>query len=433
MSDIAYPMVKPTLYVSLGNEILADDGIMDFTFTSDENTFLPTAKLQYNDSNGNLLTRFKNISIGSSTTLGVKDTSANSNGKTYAFLNMVIGAIGGDISDITTSINTLELIFNHPWVLNKDLSVHAYYGSPNSEIIKGIIEDTSNRNFKFADIDSNYWEDSDESGKIPRYKVESDYDFILKKLLTVTTIGGKPITFFVDDKNVPKLSCFTKMFAQSPVALLIPSDTSTTEEYATQISKIVTNCNNTIIPVSSAAMKIGNENTQRVIETLKSTICYDDPHYNKSFIGTLSPKVSISAENGENVTGGKIPVSLEAMVNTNTTDNKYFRNRCISDQVSMSINTESIFNEMFTIKVLTAFCGNLVSVGQNINLFIPPCKKGSIAGLNHWMNGKWHIQAITHRREGGDMGSVLTLIRPSFQINKKNTTILLPDAFYGVM
>lgn len=427
--------IFPKLKIRIGYDLLEEDIIKSFEFVADEDALLPRCVIRFKDNSSKRITEFNGLSIGSRLTFTVIDNSAQNRDKKlkFNFTPLVIGALASRIDDFVSNNADIELLCEHPWKMFQDFSSHAYASKTNSEIIKGLVENNS-KGFEFEKIDTNLFLDSDESGNIPRYKCgESDLDFIVKKLLPYTTINKKPPLFWIDEVNRVRLSTFNEMYSKESIAIGLPDDDGVVkgEKLEGKGSKY----NNNIITLKKIRIDIGDEDTAAIIKTLKAECSFEDPMIGKTFTGVLSPKIAIGKfKSTEGMQTGFLPLSQMAMLTANATDKKFFIHRNLDDQIALATNTQEIFNRFFKIEVEANFCADILKTGDNIDIYSSKIKTKHDT-LTHWVNGKWHVKAVRHCLdiENYTLYSKLTLIRPSFVFNTKNTSIFDFTQLYGVM
>lgn len=426
---------KPRISIESDGKWLEYDAITSMDFICNESAFLPRCVVRFADPGGMKLSTFQGLGMGARVNFLVSDDDKDNeyrksgNEKMYSY-NLTPLTIADVAGMFQGGQGDLELLLEHPWKMFKDFSSHAYSGKPNSEIIRSLVENASSRGFKFENIDSAMFSNSDEKGEIPRYKCsESDLDFIVNKILPYTTINKSPVIFFVDEKNNVHLSSFNDMFAKDPKMMIVFG----TEAEITDENRAEAKAMNGITLASKRQYEIGDEDPAKLVEILKANISFDDCSALFTYTGTLLPKVAIGKYSESNTQSGYVPISLQAMATTDATDKKFYRHHMIDDLKAVALNAQNRFNSFFSIEVTTLFCGNMVTTGDNVQMVIPPDTAEKPA-LNDWMNGKWHVKAVRYEYDkmNDTFKNKLTLTRPSFMINKKNTTLYDYNYFYSV-
>lgn len=440
-------MNQPHLSVLINGNEVDPSIIKNFELVCDEETHLPKAILKLNDRTGDKLSEFYGLQIGTTVKVGVveNDPAAESRYATL-FTDLIIASLSVEVQDETAMNGMLQILLVHPWFFFKDYTSHAYLGKSNADIIKGLLTDSTNRGFKFPDIIDSLFDKSDETGSIPRYKcLESDYDFIMNKLLPYTTINGKPPIFWIDEYGNPHLKSFSSCFASTAKAVGIPHESASVTEHSDKLTKLVEKNGNMVFLMDNVFIKIGDENIDKIIKVLKSNVMYENNVTGKIYSGIYYPSIAISSvptSDSVKTDGSRLPIDMVAMATVGVTDSKKFIHRNLNDAVALAANTQKPINNMFRIEVTGQFVGEHVSTGDNLYIFVPSKKDlevGDTSGTSsksytHWISDKWHIRGVRHFIESDDMvvHTTLYLERPSFMINKDTTKILSIDSLYGV-
>lgn len=426
---------NPELNVRFGGlQLLPKDCYRSFDFVADEDEILPRAVIRLNDKGNQLMKAYWGLETGSKVEETITEGSqskARLSGITKKFscdlTNLAVAAVYSEETNINDGDGVLEVLCVHPWNIFQDFSFHAYAGKANSEIIKSLVENTSARGFSFEKLDDNMFLDTDEDGKIPRYKCgEGDLDFIVRKLLPYTTINNQPIKFFVDDKNNVHLETFQSMWQKDPKLLIVGGG----EGDVTDDDKINATLYGGGTLSQRLTVKVGDEKPDKIIRILKREVSFDDPSTLTTFTGRLEPKVAIGQWKKGLSQTGYVPISMEKMLYSDATDKRYYRNHNFKDLKSLSLNEQNPFNSFFRIEINTTFCGHLITVGDNVDLSVPMTADAQ----KFWISGKWHVKAIKYKwsTEQGGLQMSMTLIRPSFMFNHLTTTLMNPDDFYAV-
>lgn len=417
-----------------GNSVLPNDCFRSFDYVCDEDSILPKCLMRFTDQGNSLFKSYWGLETGSKVEVVVSEGSAtperiaetDTSSYSVELGNLTVGAVYSNETNTAVGADGyLEVKCVHPWEVFQDLTAHAYAGKSNSEIIKGLIENSSTRGFKFNDIDSNIFNDTDENGDIPRYKCgEGDLDFIVNKLLPYTTINNLPPCFFIDDKNNVHLETFQSMFVKDAKLLIVGGN----DEDVTEEQKLKASMMNGLAIGSELVVKVGNEAVDEYTKIIKREVSFDDPSSLSAFTGKLLPKIAIGKFSMGSNQSGYIPVSAAKVLLSDATDKVYYRNHNFKDLKAIALNDQKPFNSFFKIEINTTFCGHLISVGDNVELDIP-----AESGEKNWLNGKWHIKAIRYRVDPSHMLLMrLTLIRPSFLFNENSTTLMNPTDFYAI-
>lgn len=431
-------MTSVQLLVKLNGEALDPKSITEFEFVSSEDRDYPMGILKISDPNGTTLAHFNGLEAGAKVEISFYSTGDQFD---WSVADLVVASFSVPISDLSSYGGEINILLTHPWQLYKDYSAHAYKGKSHSKIIKGLLEDSSQRGFKFDEINDDNFLDSDEKGTIPRYKcMESDFDFIKNKLLPYTTVKGESPIFWVDEYNSPHLNSFTNMYKNTPKCVIIPDEASFAGEHSDELQKLLPKNGEKVVTFSNALIKMGDEDIDKFVKVVKPKVFYTNTMNNKIFAGLSKIAVAITKDGGikGKVDGSRIPLGFEAMMNLKATDNLAFINRNTDDVTALSKNLTSHFNQFFRIELTCNFCGDIVQTGDNIYLMtnkikdqFDPLKVGKVV---HWMGDKWHVYGVRHNLdiENQTVKTTLLLCRPSFIVNTKNTSIKDINAFYGV-
>lgn len=428
-------MVQANVSVKIGNEWLDRGYLIDFNLSADESSIFPMCNIRINDEYGKFLAQLNELVVGNQVEVVVyeEDETVDTAKKRLQikYPPFVIVAIMSDITGLISSSNTLEIICSHPWFLSKDYSSHAYKGMKHSDIIWNILSNDSSRSFQFIkNYKSDYWQDSDEDGHIPRYKCfESDLDFITKKLLPYTTINKSPPLFWIDELSIPHLESFKQVFSRKEMSVFTPgigNDVLNDSTFKDKYKDL------DIVFGDTAHLKISDDNPEPFIKELKAKVSYEEPCYNLTYSGDLLAKVSVGIDDvNKSLKQGKLPIDFNLIMKTEATDSKIYTNRNFDDEMALSINAQKVLYNMFSIELDCTYSGNSVRTGENMVIYIPKLQDKT----RHWLNGNWHITSVKHYLSNDERGvrSKIKLIRPSFIYNQQDTSLFNPDAFYGVL
>ena len=428
---------KPELVITASdNWPIPNDAIKSFEFVVDEDTSLPRCVIRFTDLGNGRLANLAGLGIGAPVSFYINEGDVTApkykmgksvNGMTAYKLTPLAVAKMHSVG-VGQNDGQLELLLEHPWKIFKDFSAHAYAGESNSEIIKKLIEGAEGRGFDFEDIDSEQFFDSDEDGSIPRYKcAEADLDFITNKLVPYTTINKQPAKFWVDEVNCIHLDTFKNMYqAEAKAVVFFGTEADLDDEV-----KMMGQTSGMLAMASKRIVKIGSDNPDELISVLKPNVSIDDVSHLFSYTGHLLPKISIGKLKKGMSDKAHIPVMVQQMAVSDATDRQIYRNHPMSDLQATALQKQDPFNSLFTIEIETTFCGHVVHTGDNVNLYIAP-DKTSVPPKKSWMNGKWHVRGIRYIYEEGSLKNKLILIRPSFDINKLTTSLMVLDDYYAV-
>lgn len=427
---------KPELRIIAGVYPIPNDAVESFDFVVDEFSHLPRCVIRFKDFGEKRLASMAGLGIGAPITFNIVEGDV-SNLK-YKVGKMTNGITNLELTPLAISkihstgdagnLGHVELLLEHPWKMFMDFSSHAYAGDANSEIIRKLVENAEGRGFDFEDIDSKMFFSSDEDGSIPRYKCgEGDYDFILNRVLPYTTINKYPAEFWVDELNRVHLDTYKNMYASDPKAVIFFGSEADVNDDVISAGAST----NGLAFARSKLVKIGTDDPSEIISIMKPCVSIDDVSHLLTYTGNLFPKIAGGKFKKGLADKSHIPIMFEPMAMNDATAKKVYRNRPLSDLKALAMREQEPFNSLFTIEVETTFCGNLVQTGDNVQLYIPN-DKTQTPPAKHWANGKWHVRAIRYTYDRGVLLNTLTLCRPSFDINKLNTSVTNIDDYYAV-
>lgn len=425
---------KPELRIAANAYPIPNDAVDSFDFLVDELNHLPRCVIRFRDYGDKRLAGLHGLGLGAPITFNIVEadiTNKNYDKGVKALTSLELTPLS--ISKMHSSsgpdfLGQFELLLEHPWKMFKDFSSHAYAGEANSEIIRKIIENSNGRGFDFEDIDNNMFFSSDEDGSIPRYKCgEGDYDFILNRVLPYTTINKYPANFWVDEINRVHLDTYKNMYQADPKVVVFLGNQADVNDDIKALGKAT----NGIAFARSKLVKIGTDDPSEIISIMKPQVSIDDVAHLLTYTGTLFPKIAGGQYKKGISDKSHIPIMFEPMTINDATSKKIYRNRALSDLKALAMREQEPFNSLFTIEVETTFCGNMVQTGENVFLYIPDDTTQTPAS-KHWANGKWHVRAIRYTYDTGVLYNTLTLCRPSFDINKLNTSLMNIDDYYAV-
>ena len=436
MSTTQAEMSNPQLVLTINDFTVQTNDILNFEFLTRQSSVLPQCKFLISDMLGTYLAQFYGFAIGSKINIKIVDVGLN---KSIEYSPMVVSAITEVEADMSSMGGCLSVLCSHPWEFYKNYSSHAYLGQQNSEIIKGLIKDSSSRGCEIA-FNDKYFDSSDDNGAIPRYKCSmSDYDFIMDNLIPYTTLNNCPPLFWIDEFNTAHLKSFNSCFNETSVCLGLPSngaDSSIVDQNIEKIKKLYTSNGSAAFLFSSALVQVGDEKPGIFLKTLNSEVMLENNQSNRVYTGTMAPKIAIQKYDASSkVDQSRIPVSLEAMSNAGATDFKDFINMNLADATALAVNMQSPFYSFFRMEITGQFGGDFLRTGDNIYVFVAATNQDT-KGQVHWISNKWNIEGTkyfidSNNRDAG-LQATLILQRPSFMFNTDNTTLAGTDLLYAV-
>ena len=428
------------LRLSINGENIPTLNIYNFSITFSMETHLPYGTIVLRDEDSSSLQKF-NFAIGSfvfATFIESSGTLSGSDNSHVSWCPLVITKIFHDNEIAPSELGGfLTLAVSHPWELFRDYSPHAYGKQKISSLVQKIIKDDT-RGMAFT-VKDKFIGTTDDKGNCPRYKVnESDYDFILNKLLPYSSIAGDPVHFFVDENGYAHFHSLKSMLTSSVLALVTPSDTGS-EKAGQQVRDQAKNSGDIYLPFNKFYLSVGGGSQVNYIQSVKPKIYIEDLGTHKNFMINKTATSFISKESGKN-SGNKIPISIGAIAGSPSTNSFAFLNRSADDQAGLSTNAVRNADKIFLMTVDTLFTGIEVPIGSCVNVFVPIERDPIVYKANaksHWLCGKWVVYQATHsmvKPSAPEQGMVtnLVLARPTFVINSDSTSLSNPNQYWSI-
>lgn len=444
-------MLSPYLSISIDGLPLLQNQIKEVSLYSSVDQTLPELTFKLDDTQG---TQISQLQVYVGATVGVslinmgKDTSKEpttiGNADNIKYLNFVITRIFDGFEHNEPKLSGYIQVWCKPsWYMYGNYQGHAYAPMKLSELIKQVCSDTNQLNELIIEDDN--FNTSSDPGNVPRYKCsESDLDFIEKKLLPYTNIDDSNVFFYVDWFNAPHLTSFAKMIKQEESFLITPpTDQSDTVRDA--VSKLTSSkCITEARPWSNIEIDIGNDDLKKAFGKLKMQVTLQNNQTGKVYIANQQPSVRLGSNSGDNY-NSKMPLSAIKMELIEATSSDIYPNRILSDALSLARNGDTQLVDLMRLKVTFDSIVDNVDVGSTAYLLTPlrtiiddpdnPISDADKKRTVFWLNGKWLIQSIQLNQTDGDpnkCSTIMILDRPTFQFNKKTTTLDKPAYFYQV-
>lgn len=428
------------LQLCINGEHIPAINIYNVSITFSLETHLPYGSIILRDEDSSSLRRF-NFAIGSFVYIAYIECDGNlqATGNTEVkWCPLVITKIFHDnVLSPSELGGFLSFEVSHPWELYRDYKPHAYGNQKISALVKKIIGDNS-RGMAFS-VEDKFIGTTDDKGNCPRYKVnESDYDFILNKLLPYSSISGDPVHFFIDENGYVHFNTLKSMLTSTVKGIVYPTDTGS-ERTGTQLETQAKNSGDTPLPFSDFSIAVGGGSDVNYIKSVKPKIYIEDIGTHKNIMIAKTATSYISKESGKN-SGNKIPIFIGAIAGSPSTDSYAFLNRSADDQSGLTTNTVRNADKIFRISLRTSFTGIDVPLGSCINVFIPIEDEKIVASYkptSHWLCGKWVVYQATHSMRTPSspevgMETELVLVRPTFIINTDTTSLLNPNQYWSI-
>ena len=400
-------MIRLQYVVLIDGEPYGSDLISEISVNYDINTHLPYGSLTLADNNGDRLAKMS-FMIGS--TVEIKVMSPNSGA--FAFPVMVISKLFHDTTATAQEFGGFyQILIEHPWMLSLDYTPHAYAPAKVSSIVKAILEDDT-RGVSYKGKTVNIAE-TDDTGKIPRYKTEtSDYEFITKNLLPMAVIRGQPAYFFLD----------TRIELASSIK---------------DLDKIVNaTLTKNVVLATDFSVLIGGGTKIPLLRSLRPKVNLDTMT-GKFLSGIKSPTAVLTTANGKN-SGNKIPVLVSTILENKPTDEISSPNKLWDDQVSLAVNSGRRLDSMFRLEcTIGPDISTAITIGSVVQFILPEkvitdeVEEKTVLKA-HWLVGKWVVQQMNYTITGDGAETKLQCIKPNFTINENSTTIAYPDLCYAV-
>jgi hypothetical protein len=398
-------------------------------------TGLPYGYFFIKDRGGKYLHDFENLQLGAKVDITLVDTQEVKN--TITFPTFYILKVEDDFAfDPSKFSGSIKVWFGHPWFLFKDTNNHAFDAMNNSKLIKKVLESTD-RGLKF-EINKNNFLESDDSGKVNRYKVaETDWDFIKNKLIPFSTIQKLPPLFYCSlskKKEETKYKFafnFTNsatLYKQNPKIMISPSQEALVEDGAFKEIEKICKKNNLdpnadIYYIQTLKLRIISEND---IIDVASQIYTENIETNKGSTVKKSINNNLSGTEGSSF-GNLVPIDILYMTASLGTSVKLIKNRSLTDALTLSLSNGKNFDNIFLSIVEINFVGDKVTIGDTIEFFVPAIMEND-KPKESWFRGKWLLSGIENYSDSanGDSNKLLSklyLSRPSFVGDFNKTTL----------
>jgi hypothetical protein len=406
--------------------------IRDFCFISDIFEVLPHGFIRYWDTDGHTLAEYPGLSVGSSVTMKVTG-EAQDEGTVVDFPEMMVGDLKlNDAADTSVFSGDLQIEFVHPWVLLRDPTPHAYEAMNNADLIKKILKDQA-RGREWPVDDAKFIK-TDDDGTYPRYKsAETDYDFLIEKVLPYTAASQMPVHLYCDDGGDFWLRTLKELYKENPKVILGPKpEDFGLESISRQMEKSLKDNGideKDTYSINKAFLQVGSKEIDEEIYPSFVT-------ENTNSGGTLTAKKKIGTYLKKNTDGkqfgGYLPVSNLLMSQTAGTKVKLVQNRSLVDSLMLMFAGSDKIDQMFRIAVSTDFLGGKVKIGDTVDVILPEVVYGDgelkpAGKYSHWLTGKWLVMRTEHSLMTGSMAKFVTnlyLARPTFVGNEKTTSLV---------
>lgn len=410
------------------------DNIYDYEITYDITTGLPKGKIIIEDATGDVLARME-MAIGSEVEISIITETP------FHLPNMYISKIFHDDHLSHQKIGGFMIIMlEHKWNFYRDFTPHAYPPMKNSALIEKILED-STRGVSFKNSKNKILE-SDDKGSLSRYKTgQSDYDFITKTLLPLSTIKYQPAYFYYDTNGHYNFVNLATQFSDGAFALVTSAEAVSSAQKREVLSKMASSTKSgRTFYGSNFLFRIGGNPNKNLLDKIHPKIYLNDTITHTLLSGIASPTNKMPAAAGAD-TGNLLPVHNIIMLDEHASSEAIPINRLWDDQMSEIINDSRELDSMFLVDfALTSPPCDAFTVGQAINVYIDKMVQIKAEGdskqsKTHWLSGNWVVKSITYKAiapQNTGVKTEVTLIKPTFTITKSASTVTTPELFYSV-
>ena len=367
--------------------------VSSFTLYSSIHSSYPFGEIVLDDPEGKYLTYLgikpgNIINIVATPIFEIDDPLVISKSKeVYVTPMRVVSLKNPDVNETDGKISSLggkvTLNIAHPWAIFSDYSNRSF-SKKCSQIIREVIQQGNNkRGFKFEALSI---DDSDDTGAVVRYKLgESEAKFIHSKVLPYTTINKMPAYSFIDEIGVFHLHNFKKMYDQTPLMLLIPP---IREGFGGLLTDA--DASKSIHQLLNGSWDIGSE-FKNQFGNFKKTVYVESSSDRVTFLAQMPYYPSIP---GYVLVQNSLIEDVSAASGSITSNILPFRD--FEDAIRLDVNSNSIMDEFFQIKVTTTLAIDVVQVGSPIELRLMGEPYATDSKKTHWANGKWLVTRAKH-------------------------------------
>lgn len=444
-------LVQQYQYIYIDGELINPALINKIELTAGIDSVLPTLQFAINDTRGDIWSTL-HFGIGSDVRLALATTSDDAESlNAVVFTDFCITRLyNGHEYGNSTLGGYIQVWCEQAWKFYENYDDHAYEKQKLGKLIKEICSNTIKR--AHVKIKDENFEESMDSGSI-RYKLScGDLDFITDNLLPATLIGDSNSYFFLDQYGYAKLSSFEKLYKQKPKCL-ITSQMDTVSDNASgipeQLAAYMENKNyKYYIPFEGSISNIGSRaNIDSMLNQINEKLYLYDNQSQGSMIAWQAPILKAGSSTSK-LKQSNIPVMSKVLSTGDATSANFFENYIIEDQIAFSRNNDVSTNDIFsTVIGIRGYDLNL-TVGNTVDIWLPYFKnievetdpnteedtrKTSDDMFIHWLSGKWLIsKVIVKHLSESEVMTMIKIIRPTFIVNTKTTSLADVRAFYDV-
>jgi hypothetical protein len=429
------------LKIILGWRELDVGKIEDFHIIADLWQIYPHGWISVKDADGKIWSEFEGLAIGTPILIEIVSEPEDPTGESkekIAFPQFFVTKVQLNAdTDSSTYAGIIKIYFSHPWELMKDVTNHAYEQMNGTELIKKVLRDET-RGFTFEINDTNF-DKTDDPGKTSRFKTnETDFDFLMNKVLPYCTIDQSPAHLYCDEFGIWWLKSFKKLFKENGKIVIGPKEADLSlQDVAEQIQKNIDNFgidSTDLVSVIDSSLLIGG---REITNEFYPAFIIENASSGLSVSGGKRPGNKLKERNGQSF-GNLLPIDTGLMMKTTGTRTKLVMNRALLDAVTTMFSGSDILDNTIRLRIGTYFVGQKCNLGNTVEVVVPKVvyedgqnkEKGKY--LN-WVAGKWLVTRIEHyigETNKQDLLSILYLSRPSFVGSEKTTSLLRVGGFY---
>lgn len=386
---------------------------------------LPLGYFEINDGKGSaIIDKFENLQIGSEIKFKiiVEEENASPAGDldNFKLPKCVILYIESQESSDKIA-GKFRIWFGHKLFLYKDMRNHAYPPLTNDALVKRVLE-CEDRGFKLELKDS----DSVDGEAVSRYKTcESDWEFLMNKVLPTSTYKGNPMFLFSDLKGDMYFKSFTSLYQKNASVVFTPNSPDDEDEQGIKMFMASNASIKENEVMSDVKLYVGNK---KLVDEVQPQFSIVDNEKSCCFGGIRSPSSVSSSEGG---LSKYLPLNLGLFLADGGSSYLTVNNHSLSDAYSMVRSSFKDVDTAFKLDFQAPFSTKNYSIGDTIMIYL---KKG------HWANGKWLVTDLSIMTSPADKDSGekthlvrrITACRPTFTGSKSETTLSNIQTLYKI-
>lgn len=380
---------------------------------------LPLGYFDLVDERGdNFLDELENLYVGIPVSFKLytngEDEDLDENFTIEDYVIIKIEVIGSEDMDRPGGI--IRVWFGHKLFLYKDMENRAYPPLDGLSLIKRVLDDES-RGFKLEYKKKNL--DSVDFYKTNRYKcLESDWEFLQRKVIPYCLSGKLPVFLYIDIKNTVFLRSFKSMMTTEPKIIFSPNavDEDSAEDF--QEFKSSNQTAKMFDVMKNIRISISNDDAQK---SLRKKFYLEDSEM-KAVLSGIKGMSNISGEEGNLSKSVVMSYTYGSIGNGSST--MAVRNHSLDDEVALLQGSATYLDSYLNISFTANMNTTAFTVGETVLIYV---KKG------HWLNGKWVITSMTMRSPSDDTDTLridYNVSRPTINGKMSTTTLAYPSMLY---